>query len=963
MELQTYFNQKYQGSESFLQEVILPIFGADRFENGYNVDVLLGEESLKQLALASGVKSVLRVGQIDIPLNPIDIFDITVTDHIQMVRNRVSIQQLVRHIMNTFSGAFMIFHYESDEKWDWRFTFCNKLSSNEEVTESKRYTYLLGPNQACRTAAERFQNLAKKEGHVEIKDIINAFDVEALSKEFFDKYKAQYKRFVDYMTDESNGMRASFVDVAFDHTSLSAEQIRDKSEKPIRDYVKKLLGRIVFIYFLQKKGWMGIEPQKSWGEGDPDFLRNLFENASQEQKEDFLDEVLEPLFCQGFDTDRMADHDLYDTKVIGLPNRGMLKIPYLNGGLFERDELDIPVTRFPADYFKELFAFFGQYNFTIDENDPDDAQVGVDPEMLGRIFENLLEDNKDKGAFYTPKEIVQYMCRESLIAYLQTDIENADEKDAVRRFVVAHNAESLSDAMKSEIDRKLRDMKICDPAIGSGAFPMGLLKELFLCRGAIECFDNAAEIKKHIIQHNIYGVDTEKGAVDIARLRFWLSLIVDERTPHALPNMDFKIMQGNSLLESYEGIDLSEIANCASILQRHEPQYDIFGNIEKGQMETTFTHREEIKQLQEDISHFFQEFDHRKRERLRENIENSVRAQILYNVDLKMKQVVQQIMELSDIAHPTPKQAKALTKAEIQHQELLAIRREVETMKFPNDKFFLWHTYFSDVFQERGGFDIVIGNPPYIQLSNHGGFLAKMFQDERYETFARTGDIYCLFYEQGWKLLKSKGHLCYITSNKWMRAGYGEAIRKFFATKTNPIQLIDFAGVQIFDAATVDTNILLLQKAPNAYQTRACATKSADCRKNLSDYFRENQTNVEFRGGESWVILSPIEQSIKRKIEEIGTPLKDWDDFNKQKIIWKIIGNQMAFAIDSERYIVNNACYILTGTGLKYLLAVLNSKAIKWYSYITNMNKTGVGDVQVGGGKYKSFSDSLVGIL
>ena len=205
---------------------------------------------------------------------------------------------------------------------------------------------------------------------------------------------------------------------------------------------------------------------------------------------------------------------------------------------------------------KSLLDFFASYNFTIDENDPDDAEVGVDPEMLGRIFENLLEDNKDKGAFYTPKEIVSYMCRESLIAYLQTGIDDEPTKEAIRQFVTTHQ---VQEHLPENTDQLLKDVKICDPAIGSGAFPMGLLKELFLCRTALEGISQhqAAEIKKHIIQQNVYGVDIERGAVDIARLRFWLSLIVDEETPQALPNLDFKIMQGNSLLEQYKGVDLS----------------------------------------------------------------------------------------------------------------------------------------------------------------------------------------------------------------------------------------------------------------------------------------------------------------------------------------------------------------------------------------------------------------------
>lgn len=262
-----------------------------------------------------------------------------------------------------------------------------------------------------------------------------------------------------------------------------------RNDKLVRDYVKKLLGRIVFLHFLQKKGWLGVSAGKEWGEGDTQFMRHLYDCSTDEQKDDFLDTVLEPLFAEGIDT--LRPDGLYDTGV-ALPQGSTVRIPYLNGGLFERDALDEVTTKFPHKYFADLLEFFSEYNFTIDENDPNDAQVGVDPEMLGRIFENLLEDNKDKGAFYTPKEIVQYMCRESLTAYLQTDSDDEDKK-RIRQFVATHDASLLGD-LKETIDQKLCNVKICDPAIGSGAFPMGLLKELFLCRGAIENFDNAADI-------------------------------------------------------------------------------------------------------------------------------------------------------------------------------------------------------------------------------------------------------------------------------------------------------------------------------------------------------------------------------------------------------------------------------------------------------------------------------------
>lgn len=493
--LKEYLSSQYQGWSSFLNHVIFPIFGEDGYEDGHETELLNSQPERRQLAEATGIRSIKQIGMMYVDVEPLLIFDVTVSNRVMMERNRVNIQRLIRMVMDSFSCAFMLFHYENDTRWDWRFTFCHKKGNKEESTDSKRYTFLLGPDQSCRTAADNFMALYDKRASLAIKDIEDAFNVEALSKEFFGKYKAQYEAFVNYMVDPANGMRQDFIDTDFDQTGMAADKIRNREEKPIRDYVKKLLGRIVFLHFLQKKGWLGVPAGKEWGRGDRDFMLHLFENASDKQKDNFLDDVLYGLFVKGLDLNRSDKGDIYDTMVKGFRN---CRIPYLNGGLFERDEQDDNSTVFPAEYFHSLLTMLSQYNFTIDENDPNDAEVGVDPEMLGRIFENLLEDNKDKGAFYTPKEIVQYMCRESLIAYLQTD-QRKEDRERIRQFVTTHDVEQLGD-LKEDIDQKLIDVKICDPAIGSGAFPMGLLRELYFCRSAIEpnIVENAALSLIHI---------------------------------------------------------------------------------------------------------------------------------------------------------------------------------------------------------------------------------------------------------------------------------------------------------------------------------------------------------------------------------------------------------------------------------------------------------------------------------
>ena len=506
--LKGFLSSQYKGWSSFVDNIIFPIFGEDNFESLSETELLENNPEEKPLAEATGICSIKQVGQIDIGVQPLQIFDVTVSDRVMMERNRVNIQRLIRKVMENYSSAFMLFHYENDTRWDWRFTFCHKKGSQKEVTDSKRYTFLLGPGQSCRTAANNFNKLYENRDTLDMSKIEEAFSVEALTNEFFGKYKEEYDKFVEYITGKRYVKKGNkYVEAIIHEPHPTLCPCFSNNDKLVRDYVKKMLGRIVFLHFLQKKGWLGVPYNEEWGSGDRNFMLNLFKKATEKQKENFLDEVLEGLFAEGLDCNRADKSDLYDTKVEGLRN---CRIPYLNGGLFERDYLDELAVRFPAEYFDSLLTMLSQYNFTIDENDPNDAEVGVDPEMLGRIFENLLEDNKDKGAFYTPKEIVQYMCRESLIAYLQTD-QNEEDKETIRKFVTTHDAELLDD-LKSDIEQKLLDVKICDPAIGSGAFPMGLLRELFFCRSAIEpnIIENAAILCSNKIlfvtsQHRIVG--------------------------------------------------------------------------------------------------------------------------------------------------------------------------------------------------------------------------------------------------------------------------------------------------------------------------------------------------------------------------------------------------------------------------------------------------------------------------
>lgn len=701
----------------------------------------------------SMAKCALYIGKITLPDGHIiAIYEVELSDSVVIERNRAGIRNLLCANWRGMgcSGAFM-FCFRQDEavlRFSYvseSFVFTEDGSITKESTDTKRFTYLLGEGHRSRTAIKQFEDL--KKSSLDLKAITKAFSVEALSDLFFKEYKKQYEDIIEFITGKrmvkvANKWEEQITGQPCREIMQEFAQFPD-TEKAVRDYVKKLMGRLVFIQFLQKKGWMGCSAGESWNDGDKEFVQNLFVKTSH--KNTFVDDVLEPLF-NDINTKRIGD-------IASSPNVGVdIKIPYLNGGLFEKDDYDKTKFPLPAEFMKKLLDFFASYNFTIDENDPDDAEIGVDPEMLGRIFENLLEDNKDKGAFYTPKEIVQYMCRESLIAYLQTDVKDDAIKQSIRQFVSTYDKTVLPENLKETVDQKLKDVKICDPAIGSGAFPMGLLKELYACRKAIEDIDDdtAVSIKTHIIQNNIYGVDIEKGAVDIARLRFWLALIVDEKDPHALPNMDFKIMQGNSLLEQYEGVELSGMS-----IDEQKKRKTIKGQL--WQATLAFDEKYALDNIQRAIKEYYLTNDYNSKLSLRSIINENVRH---YIINLKGC--------TSDV------------------------QSKIEKLPIPNDKFFLWHIYFKEVF-DKGGFDIVIGNPPYfLYQESHVGEIGDLRSNKDY-TIAFGGKLnaYKLFIANAVKKLLSKNGInCFIFQNSFLGDRQATNLRKYIL-KNNKILKID----------------------------------------------------------------------------------------------------------------------------------------------------------------------------
>lgn len=818
----------------------------------------------------------------------VGVYEITLKEdaRTKLALNKVGLRNLLRSIYKyDVDGALVVFV----QGGKWRFSYVSETSSRE--TEPKRYTYLFGTGESCRTAAERFYNLKDKK--IYLQDLFDAFSVDKLNQDFFRSYTEFYKRGVAHITSDTQ---------YYKWLADKRQEEEDKRQKPIRDYVKKLLGRIVFLHFLQKKGWLGIpEEIKTWEGGDKQFMQRLFKQYPA--KERFNSKCLYSLFFETLNTKReksnyLAPESLFEGR------SEKFRIPYLNGGLFDNTEADNYKVDFPEAYFENLFDFFEQYNFTIDENDPYDSEVGIDPEMLGHIFENLLEENREKGTFYTPKEIVYYICHEGIIEYLHTQMPNVG-RDDIESLVRQNKVVDAFTTQKvaQQINELLKAVKVCDPAIGSGAFPMGMMKEIFECRRLIYPYLKTNEpfypavIKKEIIENNIYGVDLEAGATDIARLRFWLALVVDEIEPHPLPNLDYKIMQGNSLLERFEGIDLSHVAKPN--LKIFEPQKDLFGNINESQFKITYTQTETVEEIQKLMKVFFRLESAAEKQEIREKINEYIHNHIQFNIDSRIHQLQRWIAEIDETTAKTNKQDKKLAEYHEDLNKLITSQERLYDLEKTNDKpFFLWHLFFNDIF-EKGGFDIVIGNPPYIQLQKMAKE-ADALQEAGFTTFTRTGDIYCLFYEQAHKILKTGGNLVYITGSAWLRSNYGKALRRFFIKETNPIQLIDLSDCQIFQSATVLTTIFQYKKECNANQLMSLrlTRKTQQYISQLSNYFKENATLLANPGDTAWSISDKEKLDIKQEVKSQGILLKSW---NVEINYGLKTGLNEAFVIDNSK--------------------------------------------------------------
>lgn len=600
----------------------------------------------------------------------------------------------------------------------------------------------------------------------------SAFDVEAVTKRFFTDYRAVFEKVEAAVSGVPKG-------------------------EARRLYTQRLFNRLMFLYFIQRKGWL------SFG-GDRKYLRALF-NAALAAKEDFLNDRLYWTFFYGLNTagEDFATHS--DAKL--KERRG--EVPFLNGGLFDlEDEYDVRgKVKIPNATFAAVFDLLDRYNFTVTESTPLDIEVAVDPEMLGKVFEELVTGRHESGSYYTPRPVVAFMCREALKHYLAQTVK---DEAAVARFVDAGDPAKLPDP--EAVLGALKSVKVCDPACGSGAYLLGMMQELLRLREALFATRGLDSVtvyrrKLDIILNNLYGVDLDLFAVNIAKLRLWLSLAVDFEgaTPPPLPNLDFKIECGDSLTAP----DPQEIP-------------DLFRRLLV----------ESADRLADLKGQFLQKYGAEKRK-----LAERIKAE-----EAKLRESLDEHLQAGSVD---------------------------------------WRVAFAEVFR-AGGFDIVLENPPYVRMELFKEAKPTLKQNFP-QVFVSTADLYVYFFARTYQLLKPGGTACVISANKWLKAGYGEALRRFFAKSTWVQSVVDFGHAkQIFQNADVFPSILVFRKpmaADPPRDARVCAIPREQLRLDdlTAQVAAEGFAVARNRlGAEAWTLEPPGVVALLDKIRKAGVPLKDY---------------------------------------------------------------------------------------
>lgn len=906
-----------------------------------------------------------------------------------------------------YIAGFFIFY---DDKGDFRFSLIYDIplsTGKRDWSNFRRYTYFVSKDQTNKTFIKQFTEA----DFSSLEKIIDAFSVEKVTKQFYQEI-------------------ANWYFWAMDKVEFPDDEEKDREKRNAKNLIR-LITRIIFIWFMKEKE---LIPSTLFDKSFIDkiinykdktsstyykaILQNLFfATLNTKMKRDDSESriFVEEAEKKGYLSDAYLQQGYYRysrfIKDKDLFIEQFENVPFLNGGLFEcldkkidgkeiridcfsdnpknetklkvpdeifflEKEIDVDLSKY-LDKGKNkkvtgLLTILKRYNFTIDENTPVDQDVALDPELLGKVFENLLAAyvpetsetaRKATGSYYTPREIVEYMVNESLIEHLKTSINNSDknfEKNLRSLFDYASDENPFDEQTTLKLIEAIENIKILDPACGSGAFPMGILHKLVLALHKLDP-DNKIWKKKllervppeireeleqslenksvdyirklGLIEKCIYGIDIQEIAIQISKLRFFISLLVEQeiddskpnRDIRALPNLETKFVAANTLIGlEIPTIDLFSENHPIRILQDQlksirNKYFNAKTRTEKLRLQ------EEDKELRKKISaHISDTLIIKKQEEI-----NKLEKQ-LTDAKTKLGQIENE-PEQKDVYKRTTLFGQNETivvdrkeeKIKVQKSLIASIEKKINSLKAGDNKdairkvaeqissfnpydqnthsdWFDPEWMFGIKVSESSGFDIVIGNPPYIQLQKAINKTSKLkyadlYKDQNYKTFERTGDIYCLFYEKGINLLRENGHLCFITSNKWMRAAYGESLREFFA-KFNPKILVDL-GPSVFESATVDTNILLIQKCRmgddsatirigddsntigigDDSATLRAVTISKDDNVDIQKQLNEKGVVLNKLTKDAWFIGSNAEQKLKEKIERIGKPLKDWD--------------------------------------------------------------------------------------
>lgn len=883
---QELFQRDYPGFQVVLEDIVYPVFGNAATIN----ENILADNTILNKAAETGIKKATRIAEYDVDGTPLNIFDVELNDSVDISRSRIKIKRWLISHADVYSASLIFFHYDAVAGKEWRISFFAKNATNSDVTSAKRYTFLCGQEHGCRTVAQRFELLRKSQ--LTLDKIREAFSVEALNKEFYAKLSNWFFWALQHVKFPEKESQVPLIRLIT--RTIFVWFMRRKELIPAELFDKKYIDSIL------KKDCDASSYYKA-------ILQNLFFatlNTEQDTAENRKFQVPEHApgrnhqyhvyTCyryEDFFTDTGKEQFLKLVK----------NIPFLNGGLFSclddnedktiidafsnhpanREKLFVPDELFwtteednkivnlndiygDKKHGKEkvlgLIPLLSQYNFTINESSRDEFTVALDPELLGMVFENLLASynpetsvtaKKSTGSFYTPRDIVDYMVEESLCRYILNSIPACGlTEDDVRDLVASDNHPNFTKEQKHCVTEAINNCKILDPACGSGAFPIGLLQNLVRILeklNPVGCQKDLYERKLHLIQNCIYGVDIQPIAVQISKLRCFISLLAESEVDgqqancgiEPLPNLEMHFVAANSLidvnLEAFDWTSDTQVQKLTAELQEIRARYfSVKTHTEKKKLrKEDKTKREELKKLlvslsstgnAEKVCRLEKELADLKTEMakyLEEKWEDSVNddlfasdSESLFRIDVNKAKRDQLTKKLNKCQKELEKEKAVVTDTINQEAAKLADWNPFNQMA--SSPFFnpRW------MFNIKDGFNIVIGNPPYIDselmtaLDEQNGTNFRAEYAANYQTAKGNWDIYVIFFELSMNLLNSTGVTSFITPNKWLSIDYGEALRLKYLE--NIYLLCDCSKVKVFEAGNTPV-VSFFNKIPTSH--------------------------------------------------------------------------------------------------------------------------------------------------